>query len=103
MMQTMVRGTILVRATKTQIENSNDYYFEFQLNEMQTQQLATQLLVDHIANGTLTMIQKQEGDITEKERTASFLKSVLELYSSTMSEEVKLKYLETILDLSTKR
>ncbi len=97
----MVKGTILVKATKVQVGDSDDYYFEFQLNEYQTQQLIAELLVEHTSNGSLTIVHKKEGEISEKERNCLFLKSVLELYGDAMTSEMKNKYLDTILGIST--
>jgi hypothetical protein len=100
MTHTMVKGTILVKATKIQIENSNDYYFEFNLNEGQVSGLVAELCLAHVKNNSLTVIHQNEGNIPEKERAALFLKTVLETHGETMSPETKCKYLDTILDLS---
>lgn len=96
---TMVQGSVIVKAKRIG-QSSDDYYLEFELTNAQKHQLIAELIVTHCTNNTLTYIHKYETNLEDKMKLMEFLKGIIEIHGSVMSDEVKNDYLKRILDLT---
>lgn len=93
---TMVKGDILVRATKIKTDNPDEFILEFKLTENQSSCLIAELLVEHVKNNTLTVIHENHSD---KDKILIFLKGLIDS-NPNMSDEIRNEYFKTILDLT---
>lgn len=91
----MVKGPVLVKARKIAVENDNDYYLEFFLDENQIGGLVAELTVAHVKNNTLTIVHETQ------DKNASRIATIREIMKeySDMNDEMKSFFLKKLGEL----
>lgn len=101
----MIKGPVLVKARKIALSpvvgRDDEFYLEFELNGSQKNGILAELMIEHVHNGTLTVIHQHGDSVSETvaERKMNFLKSMLD-ENPEMDNQIRNEFLTQIAELS---